>query len=231
MVFVPEGPFWMGCNADVDPNCSGAFEARELPYHEVWLSSFWIDRTEVSVGAYQECIDAGACGEPSRFNWPSRPTFPVNGTSFGDAVAYCAFAGKRLPTEAEWEKAARGTDGRMYPWGNEAPTCELASYTPESGGACTPGGAPVGSRPRGASPYGAWDMAGSVKEFVSDYYAGDYYAWSPEVDPTGPETGHTHPTRGGAFGRPEPAIRVSVRDTMDEHGASNFVGFRCARDG
>ena len=123
---VPAGEFLMGSDPAVDKDA----QDDEKPQHTVYLDTFWIDKTEVTNAQYQTCVSAGACSQSeyaddSHFNAPNQP---VVGVSWNDATAYCEWAGRRLPTEAEWEKAARGTDGRIYPWGNDAPTCELAQY-------------------------------------------------------------------------------------------------------
>jgi formylglycine-generating enzyme required for sulfatase activity len=186
MVDVPQGPFWMGCNEALDADCSG----NEYPYHEVTLSAYRIDVTEVAVVAYADCVDAGACSEPdsgAACNWSAvgRGDHPINCVDWQQAADYCAWAGKRLPTEAEWEKAARGTDGRKYPWGSDAPTCSLANFYYGVGG-CADGTVPVGSSPAGASPYAALNLAGNVGEWVADWYETFYYASSPSDDPVGP---------------------------------------------
>jgi formylglycine-generating enzyme required for sulfatase activity len=166
----------MGCNEAIDTACL----PDERPYHEVTLSSFDIDRLEVSRGAYLECVTSGACVKPIGGDvfLGGEPLLPVVGLERESAEQYCAWAGKRLPTEAEWEKAARGTDGRIYPWGNEPPDCTRANVV-----GCGDQIEIGGLHPSGASPYGALDMSGNVSELVIDAYDTDYYAVSPATDP------------------------------------------------
>lgn len=214
-VFVPAGEFEMGA-ADKEKN--------EKPVHTVYVDGFWIDKYEVSNAQYQQCVLAGKCTDVGYRNTVVAD-FPVTDPSWDDAVAYCAMMGKRLPTEAEWEKAARGTDGRNFPWGNEAPSCRLANY-----GDCAVNRleVKVGSYPAGASPYGALDMAGNVWEWVSDWYQEDYYSISPYSNPTGPESGVEKVVRGGGFYYAEGGyyIRTTVRFGFTPTDQPT-VGFRC----
>jgi formylglycine-generating enzyme required for sulfatase activity len=231
MVAVPQGELSMGCNTALDAACA----PDESPYHVVNLSNFAIDWLEVSVGQYQACVDAGECSLPhdqnaygDACNWSLGNNYPITCVDWFQARTYCQYVGKRLPTEAEWEKAARGTDGRIYPWGAATPTCELAVYQ-----AC-PGSLvqPVGSKPEGASPYGTLDMAGNVFEWVNDWYSASYYSVSPIDDPAGPSTGTRRVTRSGAPNYDSTSLRPSFRGVDFEvptpsDGNSN-VGFRCA---
>jgi len=212
---VPAGPFMMGCNASVDSDC----HEDEKPYHQVTLPAFTIDLHEVTGSEYAACSAAGVCPAADT----SQSNGPVVLTTWSAASAFCTWKGKRLPTEAEWEKAARGTDGRIYPWGNSAPDCTRAQ-TASCGG--TPG--PVGAHPAGASPYGVLDMAGNVWEWVADWYQTDYYAQSPSESPPGPSTGTNRIRRGGATAFTDPAPRVSLRVSTPPNTADTTTGFRCA---
>ncbi len=261
MVYVPAGEFLMG-----SPDGEG--EDDEHPQHTVYLDAFWIDKTEVTNAmfakfveseSYQSTVEKSGCGWvylPEKKDWncvsgadwrhPRGPdsdlsgldSHPVVQVSWFDAKAYCQWAGKRLTTEAEWEKAARGTDGRTYPWGNEwdVHTTKRLNFTDKNinfdwsdkeaddGYQYT---APVGSYPAGASPYGALDMAGNVWEWVADWYDGNYYANSPSRNPTGPDSGDARVLRGGSWFNFGYFVRAAfrVRDVPDIRG--DFVGFRC----
>jgi formylglycine-generating enzyme required for sulfatase activity len=230
MAQVPAGSFWMGCNAAVDSDCYD----EEKPYHEVYLSEYEIDETEVTVAAYGACVTAKECTEPivaSGCNWnvTGRESHPVNCVDWFQATAYCAWAGKRLPTEAEWEKAARGTDGRKYPWGNEAATCERAVMNEGDVGCGEADTWPVKSKPLGASPYGAHDMVGNVWEWVADWYDNEYYASSPTSDPQGPASGSDRVGRGGGFGDIASVERASIRAHRPPSLVIHDLGFRCSR--
>jgi formylglycine-generating enzyme required for sulfatase activity len=219
MVSVSAGDFMMGC-AGTDTQCQND----EKPLHRVTLSAFEIDRTEVTQDQYAACVEAMACGAPT-CDWDcSKTNYPAGCVTWAQAKAYCGWAGKRLPTEAEWERAARGTDGRLYPWGNDIPDCTHANMA-----SCGAGAEPVGNHPKGASPYGALDMAGNVVEMVADWYDASFYQTSPTNNPTGPATGTRYGGRGGGY-RSEPVwLRASARDWYDLLDASASLGFRCAR--
>jgi formylglycine-generating enzyme required for sulfatase activity len=221
-VAVPAGAFMMGCNAQVDTAC----DADESPYHMVTLSAFAIDRTEVTQAAYQVCVAAGSCTAPSAsFDPVGHALYPVVSVTWAQAQTYCAFVGGHLPTEAQWEKAARGTDGRIWPWGNGAPTCTLANTL-----GCAGAEEPVGMHPAGASPYGALDMAGNVWEWTADYYDATYYGMSPAMDPTGPAAGTFRVYRAGSYGNDGSLARTSNRaSTYSPTVGGSGLGFRCAR--
>jgi formylglycine-generating enzyme len=230
MVSVPAGAFQRGCNSAVDSEC----ESDESPYKTITLSAFKIDKTEVTVAAYKACVDAGQCSAANtsgfcNWNVSGRESHPINCVDWAQANAYCAWAGKRLPTEAEWEKAARGTDARKYPWGNGAINCARANYAPDPGANsyCVRGTAAVGSYPSGASPYGALDMVGNVWEWVADWYDSGYYATSPTTDPQGPGSGQYRVLRGGSWGSNPALARASDRNGYNPGNLS--VGFRCAQ--
>jgi formylglycine-generating enzyme required for sulfatase activity len=222
-VDVPATSFMMGCNTSVDTGC----DADESPYHSVTLAAFAIDRTEVTQAAYQACVAAVTCTAPSaNFDPTGHANFPVTNVTYGQAATYCRYAGGRLPTEAEWELAARGTDGRKFPWGNTAADCTLANVSTTG---CTADVIEaVGSHPTGASPYGALDMAGNVWEWTADYYDAAYYASSPASAPTGPVSGTSRVYRGGSAGNDPSLARVSNRaSTYSPTVGGSGLGFRC----
>jgi len=223
MKLVASGSFWMGCNEAVDTLC----ESNESPYHEVTLSGYYMDRTEVTQGEYKKCVDAGECDTPS-CDWDptGTPNRPVVCVTWSQAGEYCVWAGKRLPTEAEWEKAARGTDGRKYPWGNETATCDYAVMY-----GCPGDAMDVCSKsPSGDSPYGLCDMAGNVWEWVSDWYDSGYYANSPASNPTGPVSGSDRVVRGGSFVNLGGVfLRASDRFAVYPSAGHDYLGFRCVR--
>jgi formylglycine-generating enzyme required for sulfatase activity len=225
MVHVPAGEFLMGDDAGEDD---------ERPARPVLLDGFYLDRTEVTQGDYGRCVAAGACAPATRYPDPTSPSHPAVGVSWHDAAAYCRFARKRLPTEAEWEKAARSLDGRRFPWGGE-PDCTRANYGNFQGeGACqerNPGHpVRVGSYPEGRSACGADDLAGNVWEWVADWYEFDYYGRAPRHNPPGPPSGEGRALRGGAccsmFVLPRAANRLRFAPSYRDAD----IGFRCARD-
>jgi eukaryotic-like serine/threonine-protein kinase len=221
LVYVPAGVFLMG-STDADPEAA----SDEKPQHAVTLEAFWIDRTEVTAGQYRACVTSGKCAEP-KCTGSGKGDHSVVCVSWQDAAIYCAWAGRRLPTEAEWEKAARGADGRKYPWGNASPDCARANYRGQGGG-CVGGTSAVGSHPAGASPYGALDMAGNVWEWVNDRYDGGYYSVSPGGDPQGPPAGASRVLRGGAWYYGGTYLRVAGRHYHVPTYQHFGIGFRCA---
>jgi peptidoglycan hydrolase-like protein with peptidoglycan-binding domain len=198
------------------------------PVHTVHLDGFWIDRTEVTNAMYAKCVAAGSCEPPfaSSYHREGYNDYPVYSVSWEQANTYCSWAGRRLPAEAEWEKAARGTDGRSYPWG-EGLDCSLAYYSGCDKNAYGVIAKPVGSYPEGASPYGALDMAGNVSEWVVDRYDSDYYAKSPARNPQGPGAGTYRVLRGGSseYGS---NLHSAERGAMKFYNYTLTVGFRCA---
>ena len=243
MVVVPAGPFKMGSlrdssglpGLDRDPKP----QPDEFPQRSVVLPEFWIDRTEVTNGRYRECVAAGVCspqagGTSDYNNSPAFDDYPVVFVSWSDARAYCQWLGKRLPTEAEWEKAARGTDGRIWPWGNNlkdniSGPVERANVSDGAARRLTA----AGSYPKGASPYGALDMAGNVWEWVNDWYRPTYYAERPDPDssPPGPSEGEgtgLKVIRGGSFNSAGINARTADRNGVLP-GPSFDIGLRCAR--
>jgi eukaryotic-like serine/threonine-protein kinase len=222
MVYVPAGDFNMG---------SSAGTADEQPEHSVYLDAFWIDKTEVTNGMYSQCVQSGSCLKPynqsnTHFNYYPDPTYanyPVIDLKWSSAEVYCAWAGRRLPVEAEWEKAARGTDGRTYPWGNTLPNSTLLNFNTPAGDTLR-----VGSYPNGASPYGALDMAGNVTEWVADWYDAGYYGISPQSNPAGPAEGLYKVLRGGSWHSDVYSVRSADRHYLAPDTRDIVVGFRCA---
>jgi formylglycine-generating enzyme required for sulfatase activity len=235
MMYVPAGKFLMGSAYSTETQESqterGNFTMEhEHPQHTVTLDAYWIDQTEVTQEMYARCVEEGQCKEPSCAN--SGENYPVICVSWKSANDYCTWAGRQLPTEAQWEKAARGTDGRLYPWGNAPASCEYAVINDGSGsGFCGQGNRvwAVGSKPKGASPYGALDMAGNAWEWVADWYAEDYYQNSPRNNPTGPETGRYRIVRGGGeYDYYWYDVRAATRVPSRVSWRDLNLGFRCA---
>src|SRR5579884_687968 len=242
MVRIPAGTFLMGSNRQQDRN---AYQP-EFPQHRVYLDAYDIDKYEVT--ALQFLRFVLATDRPPLIDWrydggnfqETMAHHPVMHVSWYDADAYCKWAGKRLPTEAEWEKAARGEDGRIYPWGNQPAGLSRANFgrTGLSG--------PVRDRPErlllyppiisvdkyenAVSPYGVFQMAGNVAEWVADWYDPAYYKIAPEKNPKGPERGTQKAFRGGGWIDSTPAVRVAQRNGTDPNTKMNWLGFRCARE-
>lgn len=229
LVFVPGGDFRMG-----SPDDDTQAFANEKPEHVVFVPSFWIDRAEVTNAQYQLCVASGQCTLPSGFDSPTRinyyndpqyADYPVLWVNWAQANAYCAWAGRRLPTEAEWEKAARGGDGRLYPWGDQPPDNTLLNFNLAAQDTTR-----VGSFPNGASPYGALDMAGNVVEWVDGFYYDSYFPLvSNTVTPTASFRGGVRILRSSSWKDLFENIRAaSRRFSNSEASAFNDVGFRCA---
>lgn len=263
MVTVPEGWFWQGCNSAVDacdlqlPNLGDEIfvYGDEQPYRRLHLPTFKIDKYEVTVEMYEECMIAGGCSAPetqfAECNWgvAGKEQHPVNCIDWHQAWAYCGWANKRMCSESEWEKASRGEDGRRYPWGNDLPTCQ---YAVMNGCGADVETMPVGSRPRGISPYGALDMSGNVWEWVEDDYHGDYEgaptdgsAWLKLTGTlTGTERSNYRVIRGGSVFSSQSAngeLRSSNRaftsasdpcsgqELLIDRCLGYDIGFRCCR--
>lgn len=228
MVLIPAGSFLMGCQQN--EICS----PDERPLHEVQLDNYFIDRTEVTNGEYSACVAAGACQPPHYFysrtrtayyTNPQYASYPVMYVNWYQAEGYCTWAGKRLPTEAEWEKAARGEDGAgLYPWGAATPGCKRANLD-----FCLGDTAAAGSFPLGSSPYGVLDMAGNVWEWTEDWYEAWYYIHSPASDPSGPGRGTHKVIRGGSWFHSPLSARAAHRFEFEPGRWASFgLGFRCA---
>lgn len=242
MVNVPAGEFEMGCNFD-DPELPcmpGTY-----PAHTVYVDGFRIDKYMVTYRRYNECVAAGECtdlyfGGGCNAGMPWNEDHPVNCVDFNQAQAFCEWdGGKRLPTEAEWEKAARGTDGRKFPWGDEHPDCDLAVMNDQPfvegvmGPGCGSGTTqPIGTKPDGASPYGAMDMVGNLWEWTQDWYSDDYFENSPYNNPQGPSEGAFKVLKGSSWDmRTAPELLANLRFGYAPLGQGYLIGFRCVKPG
>lgn len=227
MVYVPAGEFQMGSE-------DGSKD--EKPIHTVYLDAYWIDQTEVTNAMYAKCVADGVCDAPSSSKSYTRDmyygnsefdTYPVIYVSWEDAINYCEWADRRLPSEAQWEKAAGWDEDaksqRIYPWGSEIDDT-YANYNQNVGDTTA-----VGSYGSGKSFYGAYDMAGNLWEWVNDWYASAYYANSPTSNPLGPESGSSRVLRGGSWGNINNILRVANRNSSTPDGTYNLIGFRCSR--
>lgn len=232
MVFVPAGPFLMGS----DPQKDRAAGPQELPQRQVYLDAFWIDRYEITNVDYLLFVLATGAEWPQF--WRENPfpekvaLHPVINVSWREADAYCRWAGKRLPTEAEWEKAARGEHGPIFPWGDE-PAGWIKSNIAHPGskrGFKYPPLANVSRYDKGVSPYGAYQMAGNVSEWVADWFDPQYYRRGIDTNPTGPETGEMKVFRGGSWNEDPEVARSAGRNAGFPERRSYLTGFRCAGD-
>ncbi len=226
-LLIPAGDVWRGCLED-DDECDEA----EQPGGYVHVSSFFIHRFEVTAGDYDKCVDDDVCvptsNDPNCNLGAGRLDHPINCVTYEMAASYCGWRGLRLPTEAEWERAARGDELSKFPWGDMTPDCSLAAVDE-----CGPSTVPVGSKRNGDSPFGIADMTGNVSEWVSDYYDAGYFGASAgEDDPKGPNEGQQRTIKGSSFTVPGgfPAHRISHRTPSDPNTVSRTYGFRCARD-
>ncbi len=225
MVEIPAGEFVMGFDG------TQALED-ERPAHRVWLDTYSMDQYEVTTAQYAAFLAAQP--RPAPWQWESvnlalHGDRPVIGVDWHDADVYCRWQGKRLPTEAEWEKAARGTDGRLYPWGNHVPTDKLANFALGARFSYSQVLMPVQSYEAGKSPYGLFHMAGNVWEWVSDWYGANYYEHSPEKNPTGPGQGQFKVLRGGSWSDLPKYLLTYGRFKLPPETRNSYTGFRCAK--
>jgi formylglycine-generating enzyme required for sulfatase activity len=219
VVYVPGGSPVMGQD-ETEPS-------DHSPAHTVTLSPFWIYQAEVTNRMYRTCVELGVCSEPTQSLWYGDPEYenaPVSGVDWNQAKAYCEWMNGRLPTEAEWELAARGTEGDPYPWGKDEPTCDLGNFLD-----CLVPSVPdaVRSYPLGASPYKVADMAGNVSEWVADWHGEDYYATSPASNPTGPAEGKNRVVRGSSYLTPVEDTAIYLRSSQNPLQSQPNIGFRC----
>lgn len=243
LVYVPAGQFMMGMTTNqVDYMLRNCDECNQdhfygsQPAHPVQLDAYWIYQNEVTNDLYAACVADGACAMPARTDsntrsdyWanPSFANYPVIHINWFAAADYCRWAGGRLPTEAEWEKAARGEDGRLFPWGDTMPNAQLANVGDRNGDT-----RPAGSYPQGASPYGVLDMAGNVWEWVNDWHDVDYFRYSPLENPTGPDQSPNgrRVGKGGAWYWAAAFASPAYHDWWEPDNESAETGFRCAFD-
>lgn len=255
MVAIPAGNFQMGWDPTSSDKWAESDLRYEMPLHTVYLDGYYMDTYEVTNSQYAQCVAAGVCAPPptytsaetgktsysdNHYGDPQYGSYPVTFITWNDANSYCTWVGKSLPSEAQWEKAARGSsDTRMYPWGNTYPNCSLLNFRDFGADFCGTNvngvvTAAVGSHPEGASPYGVMDMAGNVSEFVKDWMIHDYYSYyEPNAWPANPMVGDDLGTdhkvfRGGTWNSNDFQVRVSIRGMIYPTGANNTIGFRCA---
>jgi len=230
MALVPAGSFQMGRTKTTEDDSTGMRPLvlrDDRPVHEVWIDAFYMDRLEVSHADYARFAEA--TGHRTPYHWidgempPEQAKQPIYNVDWDDATTYCAWQGKRLPTEAEWERAARGgLDGKAYPWGDEKPSPQRALYSTPAG----PG--PVGKYP--ANDFGLHDMAGGVTEWCSDWFERTYYERSPAKNPQGPEDGQYRIIRGGSWSSGPARITVFFRNWVRPNQRTPNLGFRCVQD-
>lgn len=222
MVLIPVGEFTMGSDKGDDD---------EEPVHKVFLDSFYLDKFEVTNGRFAKFVEAIQSEPPWGFADKETPVLrqdqPVRWVNWMEAMGYCLWAGKRLPTEAEWEKAARGSDARVYPWGNDPPTLSHAVFGLKEGSDTV---SAIGNRDKGKSPYGVHDLAGNLYEWTTDWYDEQFYSKNPAINPRGPAEGSAKVQRGGSYINGAYRLRSSFRTKGDPTEHDPNVGFRCAQD-
>jgi formylglycine-generating enzyme required for sulfatase activity len=216
LVYIPAGEFFMGTGIG------------DAPKRTVTLDAFWIQQTEVTNSMYAQCVKVGSCTPPVQeigapfYNNPEFASYPVVGVDWNQATAYCNWIQGRLPTEAEWEKAARGAEGNIYPWGNDGPACDVGNFV-----GCGGHTSSVTDHPDGRSPYGLYDMAGNVFEWVNDWYDASYYENAPSQNPTGPDSGQYRVIRGSSFETDFDQIHSGIRHFGGAAWHDYQTGFRC----
>nr|HPL82324.1 SUMF1/EgtB/PvdO family nonheme iron enzyme [Anaerolineaceae bacterium] len=225
MVFVPAGEFEMG---------SDDGDSDEYPVRQIYMDAYWIDKFEVSNAQYARCVAAGVCSEQlypgsnsgrDYYGNPDYNNYPVINVTWEHAQTYCEWVGGNLPTEAQWEKASRGTDGRSYPWGEESPTCQLANFNVGNDNICVGDTNIVTAHESGASPYGALNLAGNVWEWVYDWYGP--YKEGETRNPLELSTGFTKVFRGGSWEDNNGDIRSANRSDVSPSNVDGRIGFRC----
>jgi len=218
-VYIPEGEFMMGENTKFS-----GFKA-----HKVYLDPYWIDQVDVTNSMYASCVRSGSCSHPARydnyFEDPNYADYPVVYVTWYAAQAFCKWEGGGLPTEAQWEKAARGLDGRPYPWGTGTPADSLLNYNDDHGDIVS-----AYDYLTGISPYGLLQMSGNVRQWVSDWYQRNYYSVSPYRNPQGPAGGQEKSLRGGGFDDSAQEVETYYRAYHWPTSAGQDRGFRCAFD-
>ena len=234
MVLIPEGFYEMGSRRSLrELNPTALFQADrhmlgpEDPAHEVFTAAFFIDKNETTNAQYRKYIESTGARAPRFFkdNKFNDPDQPVVGVNFKEAQSYCLWAGKRLPTEAEWEKAGRGQAPVHFPWGNEPPDGTRTNFNEEHGKTTK-----VGSFESGKSAYGVYDLSGNVAEWVQDWHFPEYYLFSPKKNPRGPDKGQYKVIRGGNWRNNGADIRLTYRNATTPKNRSNSIGFRCVKD-
>lgn len=236
-ITIPAGDFIQGCSSAEQTRCNG-LTLDEVPTHTVTLSEYQIQKFQVTNGQYKQCAAAGAC-EPLYTTTPDMYNFPVVQIDWYQATTYCSWIGGELPTDAQWEKAARGPSPseNIFPWGDSAPDCTIMNFSDDSNGdGCDAQGmVQAGIYPLNVSYYGVRDMAGNVMEWVKDCWAEDYYQTAPTTDPQGPQPGVgacSHSIRGGAWNYSELQSHISFRSYIGDPNYNGYVnlGFRCAKN-